>query len=112
MGKYIDKELLWERLKRSLTSCIVTNTVFNTIRAVIDDMPTIEVTGEWIPVSEGLPKKSGYYIVSFNDAVNPCVNFDNGKWYYVDFNIIKEYGEHEVIAWMPLPAPYKGGDME
>ena len=66
---------------------------------------------DWIPVSERVPEKSGYYIVSLNDAVDSYASFGNGKWYYVAFDLVlKEYREHEVIAWKPLPEPYKGGD--
>ena len=48
-----------------------------------------------------------------------------GKWYWWDvavIDILAEYGEDrnaeqidkdiEVVAWMPLPKPYKGGDSE
>ena len=75
------------------------------------DMAIEALQDDWIPVSERLPEKNGYYIVSLEDAVDPCASFYNGKWYYVAFDCVsKEYREHEVIAWMPLPAPYKGGE--
>ena len=48
MSKYIDKDELWERLRKSMVHHIVTNTLFNTIKAVIDRMPTIEVSEDCI----------------------------------------------------------------
>jgi len=48
MSKYIDKDELWERLKKHMVHHIVTNTLFNTIKAVIDGMPTIEVSEDCI----------------------------------------------------------------
>ena len=66
----------------------------------------------WIPVSERLPEERGLYIVTekvycvddrehtgrFN-LMTEQVEFDNGKWRKAHF--------YEVIAWMPLPEPYK-----
>lgn len=63
---------------------------------------------EWIPVSEP-PKENGDYIVSLEDAVDTYARFFNGKWFMPLFgSIAREYGEHEITAWMPLPEPYKG----
>ncbi len=75
---------------------------------------------QWVPTSERLPEnKSGseYY-----DSV--IVTLDNGRvteGCYVDryeeWWVDAEDGEHysinatgNVIAWMPLPEPYRGGD--
>jgi hypothetical protein len=67
----------------------------------------------WIPVSERLPEKRGMYIVtekvfSLNDRehtgkfnrMTEQVEFCNGKWQRASI--------YEVIAWMPLPEPWKG----
>ena len=68
---------------------------------------------EWIPCSERLPKENGEYIVSLEDSIYPWAKFFNGKWFMLSINAIaREFGEYEVIAWMPLPKPYKGGEDE
>ena len=68
---------------------------------------------EWIPVSERLPKGRGFYIVTervfhfddrehkgkYNTMVEQ-VEYCNGRWQRAKF--------FEVIAWQPLPEPYKG----
>lgn len=59
----------------------------------------------WTPVSEK-PKENGKYIVSLEDSVYPWANFFNGKWFMLSNGIAREFGEYEVIAWMPLPEPY------
>lgn len=58
------------------------------------------VDAKWIPVSERLPSESGYYLVTREDEDWRRTLFD----YYS-----KRVGrlEHGVVAWMPLPAPYK-----
>lgn len=66
----------------------------------------IDYTG-WIPVSEP-PKENGDYIVSLEDCVYPWGRFFNGKWFMLSTDsIAREFGKYEVIAWQPLPAPYK-----
>lgn len=57
--------------------------------------------GEWIPCSERLPDKEGAYLftcktISGIKYVRPGVLYSNGK-----------FGSDNVIAWMPLPEPYK-----
>ena len=67
----------------------------------------------WILCSERLPRENGVYIVSLEDAVYPWATFHNGRWFMLSVdNTAREFGAYEVIAWMPLPTPYKGGDSE
>jgi len=75
----------------------------------INKMPTIEPQ-QWIPVTERLPEENGLYIVT-----------EIGRWVApVEtryFNVREESGfwsghpGDKVLAWMPLPTPYrKDGD--
>lgn len=75
-----------------------------------------EITeGRWIPVSERFPDEVGAYIVTVRDRKIPeiigtkidrwCLDGDKYRWIkyenpYVD-------NEYEIVAWMPLPEPYK-----
>lgn len=63
--------------------------------------------GEWVPVSEKLPEKTGYYLVtrkgySIKNHVKR-VGYDANA---------KRWSEGSIIAWQPLPEPYKGGGAE
>lgn len=87
--------------------------------------PTVEQpTGEWIPVSERLPDKDGKYllwgIVTEDDEgyYSFVGGFDSGCEKFGDWEelydsvtlacVDSEFFEYyEVIAWMPLPEPYK-----
>nr|DAE27804.1 MAG TPA: Protein of unknown function (DUF551) [virus sp. ctDYl1] len=74
-----------------------------------DDLEQDEKENGWIPVSERLPEK--------NKDVITTVKYSGfmgmyGRWLKTAF--IDDYGEWngeciggEVIAWMPLPEPYK-----
>nr|DAT28666.1 MAG TPA: Protein of unknown function (DUF551) [Caudoviricetes sp.] len=80
----------------------IVNTLFN-------DLEQDEKENGWIPVSERLPEK--------NKDVIATVKYSGfmgmyGRWLKTAF--IDDYGEWngeciggEVIAWMPLPEPYK-----
>ena len=112
MNKVIDAEKLWNRLISVSENDWVG---FDTIDEVLSEMPA---EPRWIPVTERLPQKYGKYLVS--------VDFDsyvgteplwygriNGKDVFYDSD--SEYGDIQwdgVIAWMPLPTPYKGGEEE
>lgn len=75
--------------------------------------PTIQPqpkTGHWIPVSEKLPDKEGYYLCSVRYMYPPYNFFKPEKVKYMDDVTIQKFdGEFniEVKAWMPLPEPYK-----
>lgn len=59
----------------------------------------------WIPVSERLPEKEGEVLVT-TSWCNVCMAWcDNGKW---RAEYINGYDDDEILAWMPLPEPYRG----
>lgn len=53
---------------------------------------------QWIPCSERLPDQNGKYLVVGRQKAINILKFDGGRW----------YGKWGVVAWMPLPEPYKG----
>lgn len=79
----------------------------------IDAVPSAEA--EWIPCSERLPEQSNDYICTIpldeKETFVKVLTFYKGRFYEDD----DEWGAtfyDDVIAWMPLPTPYKGGDDE
>lgn len=79
------------------------------VNTLLNDFEQDEKENGWIPVSERLPEK--------NKDVIATVKYSGfmgmyGRWLKTSF--IDDYGEWngeciggEVIAWMPLPEPYK-----
>lgn len=80
-------------------------------------LDSVRSQGDWIPVSERLPEERGMYLVTEKvfaiDDRNHIgkfkveteqVEFYDGKWNRAKF--------FEVIAWMPLPEPYRKGGAE
>ncbi|MGE9941089.1 DUF551 domain-containing protein [Bariatricus sp. SGI.161] len=76
---------------------------------VFDCIKAQPKVGEWIPCSERLPEKTGYYLVQLSrklpneDYADRVVVLYNGE--------DKEFMAYErlIIAWQPLPEPYKPG---
>lgn len=82
----------------------------------IAGMPSADVP-HWIPCSERLPEKDGEYICTMQDGqVQECgfvPTTQNGLipgWSTCEANGHKFLRYEDVIAWMPLPEPYKEGD--
>lgn len=69
--------------------------------------PTVEERqhGEWIPCSERLPEENGRFLAFLPDRNGTfmCADFLKGQWYPDDYECTSD----RVIAWMPLPEPYK-----
>lgn len=64
----------------------------------------------WIPVSERLPKTDERVLVTAWGEVDGVAWVDEyGLWQTEDYSF---HDSEDVTAWMPLPAPYKGGEEE
>ena len=114
----------WELEKKAYTDCVIDE---------INSLPSAEPkTGEWIPVKwheitdeererEGYPKDWVVYIDCEmpSDEQEILVQTKSG---YVRWDVCYEEGEfsldsgwdwiEDIVAWMPLPEHYKGGDSE
>ena len=66
----------------------------------------IEPEPHWIPVSERLPDDDKEVLLCINNG-ELWLGWHNITWKTEEFYFDKE----QVIAWMPLPEPYKGGEM-
>lgn len=75
------------------------------LRDVTDRMPSAQ---QWIPCSEKLPEKSGLYLVTTPfDRLEPVHSrYFNERG---EYSFWSGHPMNEVVAWMPLPTPYKGG---
>lgn len=91
---------------------------YKEIMEYIDDVPE----PQWIPVTERLPeekdagilkklgtsKRSEYVLATVEVkgermTVTACTY--DGKW---DWNMKYAFPDYKIVAWMPLPEPYKG----
>ena len=85
----------------------------------IQNLPSAQPEQRWIPCSERLPDIKEHHVSS------PCIVYcDNGAYGFAELeeNIFGQVGWNcerddeyheplgEVLAWMPLPDPWKGED--
>lgn len=77
------------------------------IKDIIKSEPSAENKGEWIPVSERLPEKNVWVLVSVEQSgkcFQEIMRRNNYKEGWTD-NI--DFYTDEITAWQPLPEPYK-----
>jgi hypothetical protein len=65
---------------------------------------------EWIPVSERLPEIATTCLVQLSNGYITMGKYHSirgGSWVFIDTTIQFVYPKDSVIAWRPLPEPYK-----
>ena len=81
------------------------------IRSHMNDVTDTNVgsKSDWIPVENGLPEKSGWYLVQLSTSIphkdyahRVVVLYDGEEKVFMCY-------EKLIVAWQPLPEPYKGG---
>ena len=96
----------------------------NEVREIVNELPSVQTKPktDWIPVSDRLPENCGMYIVT--RKIYDCPDtapiimsdeswFDGQNTWHNDNRINHNRGYlPDVIAWMPLPEPYKPTDSE
>lgn len=67
----------------------------------IKNLPSIQPEQRWIPVTERLPEKSGYYLatVDIGWKIVDVIYFNNASGFLMP---------NRVKAWKPRPEPYHG----
>ena len=73
--------------------------------------PTIQPEPHWIPVTERLPNRDELVLVTYKTTskIHLCKYLDDGSenswWSYIDYCCA---WNNVILAWMPLPEPFKG----
>ena len=74
----------------------------------LKQLPSAQPEQQWIPCSERLPKEYGNYLITKHNGDVDVGTIDpkkKGVWSACDADGF--YWIREVVAWMPLPEPYK-----
>ena len=87
----------------------------------INEIPSAEPERKWIPVTEALPNNSDldWVLGQIRETdsgylwIPRQVEYREARedWFDEEIGWLKKNPDHafEVIAWMPLPEPYRGG---
>ena len=87
-------------------------------KQILDDVPSVENKGEWIPVSERMPLLRGLHKISDDVLITNGFEIDMGYlverkekifWHYYgsEYEVGIKDENNDATAWMPLPEPYK-----
>ena len=121
--KYIDRAKLFH----NLIGATSIGDAFDAIQAT--QAEDVEPARHWIPVTERLPEEDKEVLISYRykegegDTSHSDIDITSYGQMYFGGNKVKGvkhwrapfeyfYSNYEVIAWMPLPEPYKGGAEE
>lgn len=94
---------------------------------VLRTLPSIQSEPRWIPCSERLPEEDVEVLISYRykdgegDTSHAYIDITTYGQMYFGGNKVGDHkhwrapfeyfeSNYEVIAWMPLPEPYKGGE--
>ena len=73
------------------------------------DVMLLQPEPRWVPCSERCPVKEGRYIATTHPTYSHDKDIEiicwSGRW-----SRWVGYDEREILAWMPLPEPYKEGE--
>ena len=97
-----DKDLLGAEIEATKSRKYVFSSAINTIRGNLANFPTVN---QWIPCSERLPEE-GTEVLGTDD--HGCIRHvvkDKSALY--EFATYEEMMHINIVAWQPLPEPYK-----
>lgn len=75
---------------------------------LIDAIKVVPSATQWTPVEERLPEDDETVLCTLSWGGVQAFKFMGKRWY--GFGFTQPVRRDYVLAWMPLPEPYKGGE--
>jgi hypothetical protein len=81
--------------------------IVSALQSIIEELPPAQ---QWIPVTERLPEKRKSVLISTNNGFTGegCYWETREHVIWKGYRWDATYWDEEVVAWMPLPEPYRG----
>lgn len=113
MSEYIEREVLQNamyheafetdtEMQRWDSGCWIRYKLFEN---VLEQQPTVDVP-QWIPCSERLPEVGKQCLLTVHEIGWNCTEYNR-----VIIGIYSDNYKNHILAWMPLPDPWKGEKM-
>ena len=101
MGDLISRQALCEYALNQKDKSVTPNDIMR--------FPSAQSEQRWIPVTERLPEESERYLISAFDGVWRRTTIAQYQPRYKAWTMTGRMAYWKVVAWMPLPEPYKEG---
>lgn len=102
---------------------------YRAIEQVVKEQPTVKTEPQWIPCSERLPEEDVEVLITYRykegegDTSHAYMDITTYGQMYFGGNKVGKYkhwrqpfeyfeSNYEVVAWMPLPEPYREGEQD
>lgn len=111
MDDLISRQAAIDAIEPTLKSILQGNS-FKAINVMdkIRELPSVQPEQRWIPCSERLPEESGRYLISAFDGVVRRTTVAPYQPRYKAWAMTGRMAYWKVVAWMPLPEPYREDD--
>ena len=79
------------------------------VYAVLNTMSSAHPERRWIPCSERMPKKNGFYLCTTKDCITILEFIEGNPHYHEEPSFVSDVlgkCNSYVVAWIPLPEPY------
>ena len=100
------KDIAHDDSLAEIVSTRIWNKAIHRAKQVVQEVEE-EYNGGWIPCSERLPEDSVEVLVCKQSGI---LDFDMYEYQYEDWKFNSKNHKNTVIAWQPLPEPYKESD--
>lgn len=99
------------RIKNRISEAATEACGYSPLTKVVSEEEINRILGQesgWIPVDERLPEKNGKYLVFLTNPVRNESDAVFAVWYNEFYKRFETESQlDKVIAWMPLPEPYR-----
>ena len=107
MSDFICKRELYHKLGEAYNKGYLSWGANEIIKDIIGKCDSVENKGEWIPVSERLPEKNVWVLVTVEQSGKRFQEIMRRNNYIEAWTDNIDNYTDEITAWMPLPEPYK-----
>lgn len=107
-----DRDEIYDYIKREINPYgrPFKGTAFEFGVKIMDYIKNMSGKSGWIPVSERLPETSGTYLVTCSEGKILHSTYAKFQCKLKNWNLTGTRSYWRVVAWMPLPEPYKEDD--
>ena len=107
MDDLINRQVAINYIKQQRARRFVACSIEEVMITILEELPSAQQEQRWIPVSERLPEERQDVLVCTKYQGITDGMHEHGTWWIAWGERCYEDEENLILAWMPLPAPYR-----